>query len=180
MPMPDSTVVPPCPMPPPLRLDNLGAALQTCRAAGSSREVPTAVLCAVCRELVSHHERDLALVAFCCAGSAGPVAVAASAGLTSALTGLSLGTDEQPLTDLVGAALLQGRPVVCRRTRNDPAHARWSQRAWRLGFTTACAAPFEAGPGRTGVLAVFSPDDEAFGPDELDLLVDIAAALART
>ena len=178
--MPDSTVVPPRPMPLLSRFDNLGAALQTCHAADASCEVPTAVLCTVCQELVRQHEQDLALVAFSCAGSAGPVAIAASAGLTSALTGLSLGTGEEPLTDLVGAALLQGRPVVCRRTRNDPAHARWSQRAWRLGFATACAAPFEAGPGRTGVLAVFSPDEAAFGPDELDLLVDIAAALARS
>lgn len=166
-------------MPHSSRTDNLAAALHRCGATEPAGEVPPRLLQEVCDELVRRHEGDLALIAFACAGAAGPVAIAASAGATSALPGLSLGTGEEPLTDLVGAALLQGRPVVCRRVRNDPAHARWSQRAWRLGFTTACAVPFEAGPGRTGVLAVFSPEDSSFGADELDLLVDIAAALAR-
>ena len=177
--MPDSTVVSSRPMPPSPRSDNLDAALRAALQADGTAEVPTTVLQEVCAQLVRHHDADLALVGFSCAGAAGPVALAASAGATGALRGLSLGTGEEPLTDLVGAALLQGRPVVCRRARNDPAHARWAARAWRLGFSTACAAPFPAGPGRTGVLAVFSPDDAAFGPDELDLLVDIAASLAR-
>jgi hypothetical protein len=177
--MPDPTVVSNSPSPASLRVASLTAALRACEAAPADVDVPRALLELVCAELVLHHPGDLALAAFSCAGAAGPVAIEACAGATSALAGLSLGRGEEPLTDLIGAALLQQRPVVCHRSRNDPAHARWGERAWRLGFATACAAPFEAGPGRSGVLAVFSPDERALGADELDLLVDIAAALAR-
>lgn len=175
------SMVAPLPLHPPApRRARLEAALGLCRRAGPTAAVPHEVLDAVCAAVVGDSPGDLAVVAFCCAGAAGPVDLAASAGAVAVLPVLNLGTGEAPLTDLIGAALLQGRPVVCRRTRSDPAHARWADHAWRLGFGLACAAPFEAGPGRTGVLALFSPDEHAFGADELDLLVDIAAALART
>lgn len=178
--MPEPTVVPPGSPDLAPRNPNLLEALRACQGLPPSADVPRHVLHTVCDALVRGHEGDLALVAYSCAGAAGPLDIAAGAGVTSALPGLSLAPHEEPLTDLIGAALLQGRPVVCRRARTDPAHDRWSARAWRLGFATACAAPFDAGPGRSGVLAVFSPDERAFGADELDLLVDIAAALGRS
>lgn len=176
--MSEPTDVPAIPAPPSTRAENLAAALQACQSAGADPELPASLLEFVCATLVHHQPGDLAVAAFSCAGSAGPLDIAASAGATSALAGLHLGVGEA-VTDLIGAALLRARPVVCRRTMTDPAHARWSERAWRVGFATACAAPFDAGPGRAGVLAVFSPDERAFCADELDLLVDIAAALGR-
>ncbi len=158
---------------------NLCEALRVCRELSPSVAVPLPALRALCEALVSGHDGDLALVAHSCAGAAGPLDILAHAGAVSAIPDLCLVAREDPLVDLIGAALLQGRPVVCRRTRTDPAHARWAERAWRLGFSTACAAPFDAGPGRSGAVAVFSPGAHTFDADELDLLVDIAAALRR-
>jgi hypothetical protein len=158
------------------RVTRLGGVLSQCRETMAAPDPPFASACA---GLVTGLAGELALVVFSCSAAAGPYALVASAGEVTALPGLHLATPAEPHADLIGAALLQDRPVVCRRSRNDPAHTPWAERAWRAGFEAACAVPFGAGPGRSGVLAVYSRDPEAFGADEFELLVDLAAALDR-
>jgi hypothetical protein len=138
-----------------------------------------AALEAACALACAGEPGRLALVAFACADAAGPIDIVAAAGDRNALAALQLAGGHDVSSSLLGAALLQRRPVVCRRSRNDPAHARWGDRAWRAGFLAACAVPFGAGPGRAGVLAVFSRLDGAFAPDELDCLVEAASELER-
>jgi GAF domain-containing protein len=146
--------------------------------AGSSVAAGESAFTAACERACVGEAGRVALVAFACADTAGPIVIAATAGTRDAVAALHLGTGQEVSSGLLGAALLQRRPVVCHHSRNDPAHARWSDRAWRAGFRAACAIPFDAGPGRTGVLGVFSPQDQAFGADELDRLVEIAEAVA--
>lgn len=138
-----------------------------------------ALLAEVCERATAGEPGRLALIAFACEGAAGPLCIAATAGDRTALPALQLGGAHDPSTGLLGAALLQRRPVVCHQSRADPAHARWAERAWRAGFRAGCAIPFVAGEGRTGVLGVFSPLDQSLGADEFDGLVEMVSALER-
>lgn len=169
----------PTALPPTSRVARLQHALEVCSHPAETPLERTALFQTICERVIDPAHTELAVIAVSCRGTAGPAMIAGAAGAVDALPALNLGTNEQPLTDLMGAALLQDRPVVCRRSRSDPAHVRWAGRAWQLGFAAACAMPFAASATCTGVLGVFSADEQAFAPDVLDALVDIAAALSR-
>ncbi len=64
------------------------------------------------------------------------------------------------------------------RNVQDPAFEPWLDEARRRGFASVAALPLTSGERAFGVLCVYAAELDAFGADELDLLVEMASDLA--
>ncbi len=74
-----------------------------------------------------------------------------------------------------GTAIRTGSPVVSRHIDTDPSFAPWREEALRRGYASSAALPFE---GCLGALNVYSALPDAFGPEEVLLLAELAEMLA--
>ncbi len=78
----------------------------------------------------------------------------------------------------VGTAVRTGRPVVSRDIERDPAMAPWRAQARERGYASMAALPLIGRAGTSGTIAIYADVVDAFGPDEVALLEELAADLA--
>ena len=77
-----------------------------------------------------------------------------------------------------GRAVRSGRPAVCRDLLNDPDYAPWRDEALRRGYCSSICLPLRHDGIIFGVLAFYSADNDAFDPDEIRLLEELADGMA--
>jgi PAS domain S-box-containing protein len=79
----------------------------------------------------------------------------------------------------VGIAVRTGKHCLARDIPSDPAFDPWRNEIVREGYESAIALPL-SGDGRTfGVLAMYAKEVDAFGPKEIEVLIELANDLAH-
>ncbi len=95
------------------------------------------------------------------------------------LTGISIRSDDSPEgRGPVGTAIREGRPCVVTDLQQSPSTQPWHATATRCGLNVCGAFPIRMGNRVCGALAVYAEDDDFFGPQETELLVDTAADIS--
>ncbi len=74
-----------------------------------------------------------------------------------------------------GTAIRTGAPVVARDIHTDPSFEPWRAEALRRGYASSVSLPFG---GRLGALNIYSPAPDAFSPEDVLLLSELADMLA--
>lgn len=77
-----------------------------------------------------------------------------------------------------GTAIRTGKPYVVRNVLTDPEFAPWREEATRRGYASVIGLPLASGGKPFGALTIYARDADAFDPDEVSLLVDLADDLA--
>jgi PAS domain S-box-containing protein len=75
-------------------------------------------------------------------------------------------------------ALFEQRPYVVRGIAASPILRHRHPDAAALGYDAVCAFPLQFGPHGAGVLTIFAREPEAFGPEEVALLRELAGDMA--
>jgi len=73
-----------------------------------------------------------------------------------------------------GTAIRTGRPTVCRNILKDPKFAPWREEALRRGYGSSIALPIRASGKVIGALNIYAKEPDAFDPEELRLLEELA------
>jgi PAS domain S-box-containing protein/putative nucleotidyltransferase with HDIG domain len=74
----------------------------------------------------------------------------------------------------VGAAITTGAPCIVNDTEHDPSYAPWRPEALRRGFNSTAALPLVSNGEVMGSLDVYSGEKDAFGPEEIEFLMEAA------
>jgi len=77
-----------------------------------------------------------------------------------------------------GTAIRTGWPSVVRNMLTDPAYASWREEATRRGYASSIALSLAAGEQTYGALNIYAAEPDAFAPDEVKLLRELADDLA--
>jgi PAS domain S-box-containing protein len=77
-----------------------------------------------------------------------------------------------------GVAIRTGEPAVCRDMMTDPAYAAWRDEAAKRGYASSVAFPLVDGGLTLGALSIYAPVADAFGPQEIELLTELANDMA--
>jgi PAS domain S-box-containing protein len=78
----------------------------------------------------------------------------------------------------VGTSVREGRTVVLHDIATAPTYAPWRETALALGYASGAAIPLRDGDRTFGTLVIYSDEPDTFGPEEIDLLEQLAADLA--
>ncbi len=74
----------------------------------------------------------------------------------------------------VGTAITTGAPCVVNDTQNDPSYTSWRSEALKRGFKSTIALPLVSNGEVMGSLDVYSGEKDAFGPEEIEFLMEAA------
>jgi PAS domain S-box-containing protein len=77
-----------------------------------------------------------------------------------------------------GTAVRERRTVVSRNVATDPAMAPWRAQARALGYASSAAVPLRSDGAVIGALSLYAAEADAFGPQEMALLEELAADLS--
>jgi diguanylate cyclase (GGDEF)-like protein/PAS domain S-box-containing protein len=77
-----------------------------------------------------------------------------------------------------GTAIRTGTPQVNRNFLTNPALAPWRERAIKRGYQSSIALPLAGEPGVAGALSIYAREPDAFDPEEVELLEELARDLA--
>jgi len=73
-----------------------------------------------------------------------------------------------------GTAIRTGRPTVCKNILKDPRFAPWREEARRRGYGSSIALPVRVSGKVIGALNIYAQEPDAFDPEELRLLEELA------
>ena len=134
----------------------------------------------ICHHLVEHGGHPLAWVGLALDDPACSVRPVALAGTDADyLRGLDISWADSPTGQgPTGRAIRLGVTQTCIDIPNDPAYAPWRDEAIRRGFSSSIALPL-SDDGRTiGALNIYASERDAFDPEEVALLEELANDLA--
>lgn len=77
-----------------------------------------------------------------------------------------------------GKAIRLGVPVVCNDFQNDPQTAPWHERGRAYGWGASAAFPLFRRSRTCGAFTIYSDRPDFFGPDEVNLLEDLAGNIS--
>ncbi len=77
-----------------------------------------------------------------------------------------------------GTAVREDRTVVLRDIANDPLMAPWRDEAFKHAYASSAAFPLRGRNGVLGALTIYAAEPDAFGPEEVALLEELAADLS--
>ena len=139
-----------------------------------------ALLATICRSIVEHGGFRFAWVGYRADDPGGTILPMAHAGHEAGyLAAVTIGWhDNVHGRGPAGRAIRSGRPVVSRDLAADPSMAPWSAAARERGYASVAALPLGQDGEVFGVLVIYAEERDAFGPEEIDLLEDLAADLA--
>jgi len=139
----------------------------------------TALLEDICRVVVEVAGYRLAWVGYArddAPLSVQPVAVAGRGRAYIDQTTVSWG--DQPLGHgPTGAAIRTGQAQTCQNIEQDPRFAPWRQQARDHALRSVLALPLGQGAGRIGALTIYASEVDAFDPDVIRLMEDVARNL---
>ncbi len=131
----------------------------------------------VCRIAVERGQLALAWIASAGDASDEPAAVLARAGEAAAYADAVRveRSDRSPHgTGLFGRSVRSGKTVIVQDMATDPDMAPWQEAAGRFGLKSGAAFPIREGSRVSAALVVYSVERNAFIPDVIKLLEDIA------
>jgi len=132
---------------------------------------------AICRACVRAGGYRMAWVGWADADSAKSVRVTAQAGFGDRyLEQLRISWDDGPDGQRpASVAIRTGRPEVLRHLAEDPY---WNARAVEYGYGAVIGLPLRVNGQVLGALTIFAAEPDAFDPDEMSLLAELAGDLA--
>lgn len=77
-----------------------------------------------------------------------------------------------------GTAIKTGQPFVMRDIENDPRYQPWRKEALKRGYASSIALPLVHERESIGALNVYSERKDAFGDEEVELLMEVAEDIA--
>ena len=77
-----------------------------------------------------------------------------------------------------GTAIRSGRSVLARNIPGDPAYGPWRQAAIQRGYASSIALPLQDGSRCFGTFNLYAAKPDAFDPEEIKLLAELADNLA--
>ena len=86
--------------------------------------------------------------------------------------------DREPGQGPTGRAIRSGKPCIVQDIQTDPSFAPWWEDAKRRGFRSFIALPLWGDDGVFGALNIYAVQQDAFHPQEVDLLMELAGDLA--
>ncbi len=78
-----------------------------------------------------------------------------------------------------GTAIRTGQPAQCRNMLTDPEFAPWREQALQRGYVSSIVLPLLSGGKAFGAITIYSRQPDAFSPDEIELLMELAGDLAQ-
>lgn len=78
----------------------------------------------------------------------------------------------------IGIAITTGNPCVVNDTSTDPCYALWKTEALKRGFKSAIALPLANNGEVMGSLDVYAGEKDAFGPEEIEFLMEAAGDIS--
>jgi PAS domain S-box-containing protein len=78
-----------------------------------------------------------------------------------------------------GTAIRTGRPAICQDMRTDANFAPWQAEALRRGYASSVVLPLIETGKTFGALTIYAREPQAFPPDEVQLLSELADDLAH-
>jgi diguanylate cyclase (GGDEF)-like protein/PAS domain S-box-containing protein len=138
------------------------------------------LLASICRVIVDVGGYRLAWVGFADNDSAKSVRIMACAGADAEqLRQVRISWDHSPAgTGPSGRAIRNGKPSVCSSLDEDPAIVPWHSHALARGYSVAIALPLNLDTVPIGALTIYSERGDAFAPDEVKLLMELADHLS--
>ena len=139
------------------------------------------LLQAICQAIVEQRGYRMASVGYAQQDANKTIKIMAHAGYDEgylAAAQLSWAEDEQGMGPS-GRAIRSGSTQLCQDIANDPHYLLWRDAALQHGFAASIALPLTEGKGKVfGILTVYADEANAFSPDEIDLLEEMAGDLA--
>jgi len=140
----------------------------------------TVLLREICRLLVEDGGYRLAWVGFAEQDPAKTVRPVAQAGFEEGyLDTVNITWDDSERgRGPTGTAIRTGRPAVVRNILTDPAFTLWREEATRRGYASNIALPLTGRGQVLGAISIYAAEPDAFAPEEVDLLCNLADDLA--
>lgn len=92
---------------------------------------------------------------------------------------LDITWDDQPLgRGPTGSAIRSGQTQICNDIAHDPRMEPWRGNAAQHGFASSIALPLLEGDAIIGSMTIYAAETDAFGPDQVALLEEMASDLA--
>ena len=134
----------------------------------------------ICRNVTAIGGYRMAWVGFADGDQAGSITPVAAAGAEDDYLQTLNATwdDSERGRGPAGTAVRTGTPAVVRDIATDPAFAPWRQAALARGYMSSVALPLRASGRTLGALCIYAAEPNAFGGQEMDLLVELANDLA--
>jgi PAS domain S-box-containing protein len=138
-----------------------------------------ALLSEACRHLIDEGGYRMAWFAEARTGGAHLEVLAHAGSIQSGVRG-----DHLPWTNGSGTrtptmrALLEQRPQVVRGIPDNPALRQRFPEAELMGYAALCAFPIQLGPHGAGVFTIYAREPDAFAPEEVALLRELAGDMA--
>jgi PAS domain S-box-containing protein len=134
----------------------------------------------ICRLIVEHGGYRLAWVGFAGQDAAKSVRPAAQFGFEEGYldTVNITWADAERGRGPVGTAIRTGQPVIARNILTDPAYGPWREAAIKRGYASSIALPLQHEDRCFGVLSLYAATPDAFDPEEVKLLSELADDLA--
>lgn len=77
-----------------------------------------------------------------------------------------------------GTAIRTGKPCICGNIQTDPMYQPWRQEALSRGYLSTMALPLIDSGVTLGAMSIYSPQPNAFGAEEVELLMELANDMA--
>lgn len=134
----------------------------------------------LCRVFVENDGYVMAWVGFAVQDESRSVSPAAYAGHESGyLSGAAITWDDTERgRGPTGTAIRTGQTCIAQHIATHPAFEPWRTEALQRGYASSIALPLLAGKKSFGVLSIYAPEPDAFIPDEIVLLEELANELA--
>jgi diguanylate cyclase (GGDEF)-like protein/PAS domain S-box-containing protein len=154
--------------------------LRDCNQALVHAADETVLLDRICRNIIEIGGYRLAWVGFAEEDEEGSVRPVAQAGMEAGyLEGLRISwRDCERGRGPTGTALRTGRPCPITNIPTDPRFVPWRAEALKRGYASCVGLPLTCGGKTFGALSIYAPEPDAFDPDEIGLLVELADDLA--
>jgi len=130
----------------------------------------------VCQEVVANCGHAMVWIGYAESDKAKTVRPVASAGFEAGYLETLQVTwaEDERGRGPTGTAIRTGEPCACRNMQTDPAFAPWRAEALRRGYAASLVLPLLADGGAFGAITIYSRSADAFSPDEIRLLTQLA------
>ncbi|MDO9226861.1 MAG: PAS domain-containing protein [Pseudomonadota bacterium] len=163
-----------------VRLNRMFRTISLCNQALVRSENELALAGAMCRVLVEAGGYSTAWVGYAETSEAKRIRPMAAVGIDQdEIEKMNLTwEDNERGQGPTGSAVRTGEIVVSQDVLNDPAWAPWHETAGRLGVAAAAAFPLRINGHVLGAIDIYSAEPDAFAPDMIELLAEMAGDLA--
>ncbi len=154
--------------------------LSECSVALMKATEETALLNEICRIIIDLGGYPLVWIGYCEQNDARSVRPVAQAGFEEGyLTTVNITWDNSERGQgPTGSAIRTGKHCIAKNIQTDPAFAPWRKEAVQRSYTSSIALPLKRDDQVFGALNIYAAIPDAFSPEEVRLLLELAGDLA--